>query len=54
MKKEPNPFWGGEYPINKIEEDYPIVRSDNRNTIVTLVSIITTLTLTHFLLITLV
>lgn len=53
-QKNPNPFWGGEYPINKIEEDYRIVRSDSINTIVTLVSIITTLTLIHFLLITLV
>jgi len=54
MKKDPNPFWGGEYPIQKIEEDYRIVRSDKRNTIVTFVSITTTLTLIHFLLITLV
>lgn len=53
-QKNPNPFWGGEYPTNKIEEDYHIVRSDKRNTIVTLASVITTLTLIHFLLLTLV
>ena len=53
-QKNPNPFWGGEYPINKIEEDYRIVRSDKINTIVTLVSITTTLAFVHFLLTTLV